>query len=381
MRKVIIFNSHPVQYFAPLYRYLAKSHDIEVLYLSKHGITPSYDAEFGTTFQWDIPLLEGYKYRFLKNHSLFPKIPFIGSVHLGIFLYLLKAPKKSIIWIHGWQYFTHILAIIIGKTLGHTVCIRTETPLKHELLRKDLKRRKIILKGLFSMVDYFLYIGIQNKKFYKYYKIKEKQLISMPYCVDNNAFINYYQDNKLKKEEKKKSLNIPNNLKIIICVGKLIPKKRPIDVLKAFEELDHSSHCLIFVGEGQLRKEIEEYCNGNKIQNVFITGFVNQTQIVDYYLIADLYVMASEIGETWGLATNEAMCFNLPIIVSDLVGCSDDLIKPHSGLEYQCKDVKTLTKSIKHLLNSSEGEIKSQSIIINYSFESIKKSLDFLCNV
>jgi len=44
------------------------------------------------------------------------------------------------------------------------------------------------------------------------------------------------------------------------------------------------------------------------------------------YLPADAFVLPSDNGETWGLVTNEAMLFGLPVIVSDQVGCGPDLI-------------------------------------------------------
>jgi len=44
------------------------------------------------------------------------------------------------------------------------------------------------------------------------------------------------------------------------------------------------------------------------------------------YLPADAFVLPSDNGETWGLVTNEAMLFGLPVIVSDQVGCGPDLV-------------------------------------------------------
>lgn len=60
--KLAILNTHPIQYFAPLYKELAKQENIDltVLYCSKWGVEEYVDPQFKTSFKWDIPLLDGY---------------------------------------------------------------------------------------------------------------------------------------------------------------------------------------------------------------------------------------------------------------------------------------------------------------------------------
>ena len=55
--------------------------------------------------------------------------------------------------------------------------------------------------------------------------------------------------------------------------------------------------------------------------------FANQSEMPARYLLADLFVLPS-LGnsETWGLAVNEAMHMGVPCLVSDLVGCQQDLV-------------------------------------------------------
>ena len=83
----------------------------------------------GEKVKWDIPLLEGYNYQFIKNNSWSPSIHkgFLGLQNWAVIRMLHKQPK-SIIIIHGWAYLTNILAIVFGKIFGHTICLRAETP-------------------------------------------------------------------------------------------------------------------------------------------------------------------------------------------------------------------------------------------------------------
>ena len=64
-RKVIFLNSHPIQYFAPLYSFLNEnSVETEAWYFSDFSIKGGKDKQFGVDIKWDIDLLAGYKSTF-----------------------------------------------------------------------------------------------------------------------------------------------------------------------------------------------------------------------------------------------------------------------------------------------------------------------------
>ncbi|MBY0427007.1 MAG: glycosyltransferase family 1 protein, partial [Cytophagales bacterium] len=63
--KLAIICSHPIQYYAPLFRYLAQTVNLEVIYCHKPTADEIGKSGFGLSFQWDIDLLEGYPYRFI----------------------------------------------------------------------------------------------------------------------------------------------------------------------------------------------------------------------------------------------------------------------------------------------------------------------------
>ena len=69
--RIAVLNSHPIQYFAPLYAYLNAAPDLEVtaLYLSDASIRGSKDSEFDRELKWDIDLLAGYRAIFLGDRA------------------------------------------------------------------------------------------------------------------------------------------------------------------------------------------------------------------------------------------------------------------------------------------------------------------------
>ena len=112
------------------------------------------------------------------------------------------------------------------------------------------------------------------------------------------------------------------------------------------------------------------------IPNVVFAGFKNQTELPEFYTVSDLFVLPSGFGETWGLVVNEAMCFRLPVIVSDAVGCSSDLIRDN-GFIFPLGDVEKLSECInKVYLENKDNRLgkKSFEIIQGYSFsEGVQK--------
>ena len=153
-----------------------------------------------------------------------------------------------------------------------------------------------------------------------------------------------------------------------------------MDVLKAFHQL-RGNHCwLVMIGDGNLREEMETYIDLHGVKRVILTGFVNQSKVADYYAISDIFVMASSVGETWGLSVNEALNFNLPVVVSDYTGSSADLVKNgDNGYTYETGNVSELANKLQKVL---DGELtnatKGQVLIDTYSYKTILKNLKTL---
>ncbi len=362
MKPIVFLNSHPIQYFAPLYKQITQESNIHlsVWYCSDESIKGKIDKGFGKEVKWDIPMLDGYKFYFLKNNSLKPSIHsgFWGLMNFEVIKKLYHQPK-SVVIIHGWSYFTHIVAIVFAKLFGHKVCLRAETPQNQEQLKskKLLFLKKIVLKCLFLFIDEFLYIGKQNYLFYKSFAINEKKLLPVFYCVDNDRFRDVFSNYSRSSARAKLGLHIEK--KIILFSGKYTEKKRPLDLLKAFSKIKNDNVVLVMVGEGELRHEMERLIKEEKIiDNVILTGFINQSLIPFYYRSADLFVMSSGMGETWGLSVNEAMNFGLPIIVSDLCGCAIDLIEhERNGAIYPVGNIAKLSFYLDKFISLEEDEL------------------------
>lgn len=326
--------SHPIQYFVPLYKQLntVKGVRSKVLFLSDETLRGVADKQFGVSFTWDIPLLEGYQYSFIANRSWKASIfnGFWGLFNPGIITALWRLPKGLVI-ISGWHFSSYIIGYVFAFLFGHKVAIRCEAPAYKEKDRKGFKNMiraflvgKVLLNGI---ADKCLYLGEQSKAFYRHFKVKEDKLVFTPYSIDNARFragVSRYD-----KAEERQKLGIKTNDFVILFTGKFIPVKRPLDLIQAFEKLQVTNKRLLLVGDGFLKEEMLDYILQHKVEQVHFTGFINQTELPKYYVLADVLVLCSE-SETWGLSVNEAMVCGLPVVVSDTVGCAQDLV--HNGV-------------------------------------------------
>lgn len=377
VRPVIFINTHPIQYFSPLYRFMnAEGINTKVWYCSNENLHGHFDRQFGIRVAWDVPLLEGFSYHFFRNWSWKPSLynGFFGLINPGLW-WALIAEKKSVIVIHGWAYWTHIGAAVVAQLCGHEVCLRGESPLNQELMRTpaELRRRGFLLRMLFRVYDRFLFIGTQNSNFYKYYGVPDGKRVFVPYAVDNNRFKAAAKSLKAEPSSIRLSLGIAEHERVILFTAKFIPKKRPLDLLKAFHLLDNKDVHLVMVGAGELQYEMEAFVNEHNLNHVHLTGFVNQQGIARYYAMADVFVLCSGIGETWGLSVNEAMNFGLPVVVSDYSGCAADMaIDGQTGFVFKTGDVADLCRAIGAALDFVPT--KTDEILQRYSYETIVDS-------
>ncbi|HMG15098.1 MAG TPA: glycosyltransferase family 4 protein [Saprospiraceae bacterium] len=382
MKRVVFLYTHPIQYFAPLHQELNKSNICKHIVLFCENTTEGYyDQEFGKRINWDIPLTSGYNFNFLKKSWISILGSFFKYSNFSIAKYLHRE-ETDILIVHGWNYFTAIYAIIIAKTSGVKVWLRAENPYIQEVEKTIFKKylKKLFLQfGLFKLINKFLYIGQQNKLFYKNFGVKDDRLIFTPYCVDNDRLT------KLNSElgpphQMKNEIGVFQDRFMVLFSGKLIEKKNPMDLLKAFHIASLKKGTLIFLGDGILLNSLKIYVNEHKLNNVIFAGFKNQSELPKYYKAADVFVLPSGNGETWGLVVNEAMNFSLPIITSDRVGSASDLVVTNkNGFTYPLGDVKELARLLNRIELDAEWRKKageySKELIKSYSYPVIINNL------
>ncbi|TXK73844.1 glycosyltransferase family 4 protein [Paenibacillus sp. N3.4] len=115
------------------------------------------------------------------------------------------------------------------------------------------------------------------------------------------------------------------NRKIILFVGRLIPKKGVHHLLNAMRVIIESEPNAVliivggaFYGSGRLSKYVKNlYKLGNKMpQNVRFIPYISHPDIPKWFQIADVVAVPSGEGEAFGLVNVEAMASGVPVVAA-----------------------------------------------------------------
>jgi glycosyltransferase involved in cell wall biosynthesis len=357
--RLAVLNSHPIQYFAPLYRRLAQEPDIDltVFYCSRQGSQQYIDPGFGQVVQWDVPLLEGYRYRFLPNLRRSEQMAgFFSLINPRVVLELYRG-RYDALWVHGHNYLTFIIAIIAARILRIPVFMRCETHLQLSRSKvKQVLRRPLLSLFYRHLLAACLVIGSRNREFYRAHGVPERKLFDAPYTVDNAFFARSAHSYRAQADSIKGELHLPPDKPLILYASKLTLRKHPMDLLRAYERVRQGGTpvALLIVGSGEQETELTRYRAAHDIPDVFFFGFRNQLELPKFYAISDLFVLPSE-DEPWGLIINEAMAAGLPIVASSEIGAVSDLVRDGvNGFLFPSGDVERLARAIRTLAEDAE---------------------------
>jgi len=371
--EIAILSSHPTQHEGPMFQNINKHPliNLTVYFYSNSNdlqIKKRIDPEVGYLPNWDIPILEGYKYKF------------ISCLNIKGYIKDLLNEDYDVIVIEGYNslysWLTMIIAWVIRKI---PVIFRCDSTLLHNnnILKSLVK--KIILKIVFYISSAYLYIGTLNKKFYQYYKIPQEKLFLVPYAVDNDLIMRKTNIFRRKKNEYKKQLGISEDMYVISGILKFVQRESPMDLLKAYNSLYQKNIkvALVLVGDGKQRTALEEYIKQYQLNNVYLVGYIKYSELPKFYAITDIFVHPAIRG-SWKLSINEAAAASLPIITTDLVGSAKDLIKEGSnGFIYHAGDIKELAEKLEILIKNRNLMTKmgqeSQKIILSWDYKQCVK--------
>ncbi len=383
MKKLAIITSHPIQYNAPWFKMLTDRGKVQVKvfytwYEAKQGV--QFDPDFGKHISWDLPLLDGYDYTFVKNKSKHP-----GSSHFwGLINPTLNKEVNDwvpdAILVIRWSFHSHL------QSLRH---FHKKIPLltRGDSTLLDLQRgwkkmiRSFVLKYVYNHVDFALYVGTNSKSYFEAYGFDEKALWNVPHAVENERF---YETEKTKAEglEWRNKLAIPPYDIVFLFAGKLEPKKNPELLLDAFCDLASTNIHLVVVGNGVKEQPLKEKYGVNK--EVHFLDFKNQSEMPGIYNMSDVFILPSQgPEETWGLALNEAMANKRVVIASTRCGGAIDLIENgKNGYIFESGDMQDLkdkmVKVIKQKDHLKEMGKNSLRIIEAFSFERICDQIEQL---
>lgn len=143
-----------------------------------------------------------------------------------------------------------------------------------------------------------------------YSNLLNKKMYSIQNGVDIDKFTSI---NTLKEKNRLRSeLNIPEDKIIFLVVGKLINRKDPMVVIRAFKQAEVSQNAtLILLGDGELYEECK------KLENDSIKVLGNVSDVCKYLRAGDVYISASH-SEGLPYSVLEAGSCGMDMILSSI---------------------------------------------------------------
>ena len=386
-RRLAIVTSHPVQYYAPWFKFLAENlpGSIRVFYLWDFGVIPQRDRDFQFEFAWDIDLLDGYEFTFLKNKARKAGSHHFFGLRNPTLISRLTAWRPDAILLFGYRSWSY-LRLILSRRLGRVpILFRGDSHLLAErstLARRIFKRHLLAL--IFRRFKACLWVGRANRLYFHSIKVPENSLFRVPHTVDGRRFRPLF--NSEESIRNRQAWNIPDGHCVLLFVGKLETKKRPDDLVAAFISSQLRNVTLLIVGSGHLEPTLKKQADSHP--HIRFASFQNQSRMPEIYGCADLLCLPSQgPDETWGLAVQEAMSCGVPVLVSNEVGCHLDLVRSGwNGLVFAAGNRAALTRALQTAFENPErlrtwGK-NGQKLIQDFThFEATKglqRALDFV---
>jgi glycosyltransferase involved in cell wall biosynthesis len=361
--RIAVLNSHPIQYFAPLYAYLNTAPDLEVtaLYLSDFSVRGGRDSGFDRNVKWDLDLLTGYRSVFLGDAARTREPAGFWSLVAPQVWNELRSGRYDVVWLHGHNYAASLIALTAAKTAGLPIMMRGETHLGLPCHGIKSALRRPLMGALYRSCDRLLAIGSANAAFYRAMGVPDHRIFLVPYSVDNDRFVMSAALHDQQRAEIRRRYNVPADRPSILYAAKFTRRKRPGDLLGAARRVMMETDrpfTLVMAGSGELEQELKTYCAEHGLDNVVFTGFVNQSDLPALYAASDVFVLPSE-HEPWGLAVNEAMCATLPVVVSREVGCVPDLVRDGlNGYTPAVGDIDGLARALQRLIEDEQLRLR-----------------------
>lgn len=258
---------------------------------------------------------------------------------------ILKEEQADIVFLMNQP-----LSVFYGVIAASVAKIKRIFTAVHNTVVFKKRRRRFILNQLFvGFFDYIIAVGEKQRD----YLIESQQLP----CEKIKTIVNGVDvsgcDVFVKKDTMKRSLDIPENFKVVGIVGRLDRVKRHDIFLEAAEIIlkEFPSVKFLVVGEGAERERIERLIESLKLSNeVKILGF--RSDIPQINKILDVSVISSE-SEALPMSILEAMGARVPVVATDVGSVSEAVLDGKTGFLVPPNTPEKLAEAILVLLRNN----------------------------
>jgi len=309
---LLIINNCPSFYKINLYNELNKYCKIFVIFIS---VTDQVYNE------------ANYKDKIKFSYSIIQDVQIENRNKIKVFIKLLTIIKKINykFIIYGGYDLPELRLLMLLKSKKNN-CLQSESSIKESIVTGV---KSIIKKILLSKISVVLPSGKLQADVFNALNYKGRYILTKGVGIFNKKerIINNHSENYPLK---------------YIFVGRLIELKNIDLLVKAFNE---NGRQLTIVGSGEMEYKLKKISKSN----INYAGYISNENIGNYYKMHDVFILPSK-SEVWGLVVEEAIYWGIPVIISNAVGCQEEMvIKPKTGVVFDLKDANSLQKAIENI--------------------------------
>ncbi len=243
------------------------------------------------------------------------------------------APKQS------------LAAFLAAKTLGISTVMMNES---HAGTARTRGISALVKSRLVRAFDAGLVGGQPQKRYFESLGMPPEKIFTGYDAVDNDFFSEKSDGIRAASASWRVRFSLPE--RYFLSLGRFVAKKNLSTLIEAYGEWragrpPEPVH-LVMVGSGEEEVPLKALCRKYHLPIYDHAGATGQSQAPEtvaeqpgvhfygfrqieenpvFYALAEAFVLPSA-WEEWGLVVNEAMACKLPVVVSDVVGCAEDLL-------------------------------------------------------
>ena len=293
-----------------------------------------------------------YPYKILFNRSL-NEVSF--KERLFSLFKTFDEFKPTVLNVTGYFDWAQILLMIYARQKGVKIVMSSESS------SMDNNRSKIkenIKSWIVNRADTFFCFGKTSADYLISLGVKSAQIaVNNAAVIDEEVIKSNYNEAKLKLRTVPELKSENRNF---VFVGRLAPEKNLELLVKAFIQIqkeipEAQNWGLYFVGNGPSLPDLEALVKESLFpQQIRFTGGLPWYKVPEWLAKSDVLVLPS-LSEPWGLVVNEAMVCGMPVIVSKICGCTDDLLNDGTnGFIFDPNQQQDLETALKFFIQNPE---------------------------
>ena len=184
-------------------------------------------------------------------------------------------------------------------------------------------------------------LAVAGKLQEKTKELAGRESLVIPIGIDLSQF----QQPEQTKLQIRKTLQLPEDKKLIVFVGRLTEEKGVFELARALDYLSNEM-AVVFVGDGPAKEKLKRNPEFNN--RLFLTGEVDNKRVRDYLFASDVFALPSY---TEGMPTVviEAIALKIPVICT-AVGGIPELFGEHKDLLIEKKSISSLVHRIQSVI-------------------------------